>query len=77
MTKNYATYEGHGVGEDPKWEPELSLLIIGITKIDAILLGKKFEQNAIVYGTINTLPELLILNEVINNSGKTINQTNT
>lgn len=65
LTKNYATFEGHGVGEDPTWEPELSLLIIGITATDAKMLGVKFEQNAIVYGTIQTLPELVILNTAL------------
>lgn len=66
LTKDYITFEGHGVGEDPSWEPELSLLIIGITKQDAILIGKKFEQNAIVYGEVNNSSELLILNEKLN-----------
>jgi hypothetical protein len=61
LTRSYLTYEGHGVRTDPSWEPELSLLIIGISKEEAILIGKKFEQNAIVYGTINIVPELLIL----------------
>ena len=66
LTKGYITFEGHGVGEDPSWEPELSLLIIGITKQDAFLIGKKFEQNAIVYGEVNNSSELLILNEELN-----------
>ncbi len=63
LTKNYVTYEGHGVGEDPTWEPELSLLIIGISMEEASIIGKKFEQNAIVYGELNNSPGLLILNE--------------
>jgi hypothetical protein len=63
MTKNYVTFEGHGVGQDPIWQPELSLFIIGISKVEASKVGKKFEQNAIVYGKLNNSPELLILNE--------------
>lgn len=63
MTKNYVTFEGHGVGQDPIWEPELSLFIIGISKVEASKIGKKFEQNAIVYGELNNSPELIILNE--------------
>jgi hypothetical protein len=63
MTENYVTFEGHGVGQDPIWEPELSLFIIGISKEDASLIGKRFEQNAIAYGVINKPPELLILND--------------
>ena len=66
LTENYVTFEGHGVGEDPTWEPELSLFIIGISKDDASEIGKKFEQNAIVYGVVNNPPELLILNEELN-----------
>jgi len=63
LTEDYVTYEGHGIGEDPTWEPELSLLIIGISKDDASILGNKFEQNAIVNGKTNSEPELLILND--------------
>ncbi len=64
LTKAYTTFEGHGAGEDPAWEPELSLFIIGISKEDASLIGTKFEQNAIVYGKTNSEPELLILNSL-------------
>lgn len=63
LTKSYMTFEGHGVGEDPSWEPELSLFIIGISENDAVKIGNKFEQNAIVYGHINQAPQLLILNQ--------------
>ena len=66
LTEKYVTFEGHGVGQDPTWEPELSLFIIGISKDDASEIGKKFEQNAIVYGVVNNPPELLILNEELN-----------
>ena len=66
LTKDYITFEGHGVGENPTWEPELSLLIIGISKDDASKIGKEFEQNAIVYGLINETPQLLILNQELN-----------
>lgn len=61
LTDSYITFEGHGVGDDPSWDPELSLLIIGITKEDAMSIGIKFEQNAIVYGTNKSLAELIIL----------------
>lgn len=63
LTRSYKTFEGHGVGEDPSWEPELSLFVIGITEDDASKIGIKFEQNAIVYGQINNAPRLLILNQ--------------
>ncbi len=61
VANSFLTYEGHGIGTDPSWEPELSLLVIGVSKAEAILIGKKFEQNAIVYGEIYSTPELLIL----------------
>ena len=58
---DYKFYEGEGVGEDSTWKPERSILIVGITKNEAISLGREFEQNAIVYGKINEVPELIIL----------------
>jgi hypothetical protein len=64
LTKAYITFEGHGAGEDPAWEPELSLFIMGISKEEASLIGTKFEQNAIVYGKTNSEPELIILNSL-------------
>lgn len=63
LTRSYKTFEGYGVGENPSWEPELSLFVIGITEDDASKIGIKFEQNAIVYGQINDAPRLLILNQ--------------
>jgi hypothetical protein len=59
--KGYKFYEGEGVGEDASWEPETSLLIMGISKKESIELGIYFEQNAIVVGAINGLAELKIL----------------
>ena len=58
---NYKYFEGEGIGKDPSWKPEKSFLILGITKERAIELGNEYEQNAIVYGEINELPELLWL----------------
>lgn len=61
LTADFKTLLGHGVGEDPAWEPELGLLILGISKEEAIILGKHFEQNAIVYGSLHSVPVLLVL----------------
>jgi hypothetical protein len=61
LVKEYQYFEGEGVGTDPAWNPEKSLLILGITKEKAIEIGTKFEQNAIVYGRINEPAELLHL----------------
>ena len=61
---NYKYFEGEGVGKDPSWKPENSFLILGISKENAIEIGNHFEQNAIVYGAINQLPELLVLRQM-------------
>lgn len=42
---------GHGVPDDPGWQPEISLLILGISQGQATKLAEKFGQNAIVIGT--------------------------
>jgi hypothetical protein len=42
---------GHGVPDHPDWQPEISLLILGITKEQATKLAAHFDQNAIVYGS--------------------------
>jgi hypothetical protein len=61
--RDYKFYEGEGegVGEDKAWEPETSLLVLGISLIDAIEIGKFYEQNAIVVGEISGVPELKML----------------
>lgn len=58
---NYNFFEGEGVGEDKSWEPEVSLLIIGIPINEAIEIGEFYEQNAIVVGEINGVPQLKML----------------
>lgn len=58
---NYSFYEGEGVGEDKTWEPEISLLVVDIPLNYAIEIGKLYEQNAIVFGEINGVPELKML----------------
>jgi hypothetical protein len=40
------------------WTPEASCLILGIDRVQAIAIGRKFEQNAIVYGELNQPAEL-------------------
>ena len=58
---NFKFFEGEGVGEDKSWEPEVSLLIIGISINEAIEIGEFYEQNAIVVGEINSVPQLKML----------------
>ncbi|MEL6927884.1 MAG: DUF3293 domain-containing protein [Cyanobacteria bacterium J06600_6] len=44
-----------GVGKDASgiWTPEASLCILGIELNQAISIGERFNQNAIVYGELN------------------------
>ncbi len=58
---NYKFFEGEGVGEDKTWKPETSFLIVGISLNEAIEIGKFYEQNAIVVGENNGVPELKML----------------
>jgi Protein of unknown function (DUF3293) len=58
--KSWLYFEGEGVGTDPFWKPEQSLLILGINENDAIEIGKSFEQNAIVAGRLYSPPKLII-----------------
>jgi len=51
--------EGLGVPSDESWKAEKSLLILDISKKDAIELGKYFHQNAIVFGKLSQVPELV------------------
>ena len=41
------------------WEPEESILILGIDSEDAVKLGKKYAQAAIVFGERNGLAQLV------------------
>jgi hypothetical protein len=50
---------GRGVGKDPTWPPEQSILIIGIRRDDAIQLGRAFEQLAIIFKQIDQVTELV------------------
>ncbi len=59
--KEYLCFEGYGVGEDPKWKPEISFLVLGINLDAAKALGNKYGQNAIVAGKIGEVAELICL----------------
>ncbi len=53
----------HGYGQDPKglWEKEDSFMAFGITKEQAIKLGSKYEQNAILWCDADFTPQLILL----------------
>ena len=52
-----------GIGVDPKgeWKGEPSFLILGISKEEAIEIGKQFKQNALVWCNKNCIPQLILL----------------
>ena len=51
--------EGQGIPDDPQWTPETSILILGISKPQAIQLAQHFNQNAIVAGQLAGQAELV------------------
>lgn len=51
--------EGLGKSKDGEWS-EKSLLILDISKKEAIKLAQNFEQNAIVFGYFDQNPELVL-----------------
>jgi hypothetical protein len=52
-------FEGEGVPDEPGWEPERSVLVIGIGEDEARAIGRRFGQLAIVCGRRGQLPRLL------------------
>ena len=55
----WACYPGVGTPDTSTWEPEESLLILGIQRQAALQLARRFGQLAIVWGTRDTAAELL------------------
>ena len=52
-----------GEGRDPegKWKAEKSVLVLGMTREDALALGRAFDQNAVVLVERGKAPELVVL----------------
>lgn len=57
----YKYFEGEGQGIDTTWPAEKSILIIGISVSQAIEIGNKYNQNAIVLGKYEQVAELKFL----------------
>ena len=55
----WRTVDGVGLPCRPGWQPEHSVLILGIDRDTAISLARRWEQNAFVYGTLGLPPELV------------------
>jgi hypothetical protein len=58
--RGFAAYPGEGIGDDGRWPPEPSLLVLGIGRTDAMHLGREFGQLAIVYGELGQEAELIV-----------------
>jgi hypothetical protein len=41
-----------GEGDDPGWTPEPSVLVLGMSVLDAVSLGRRLKQNAVVTGKL-------------------------
>jgi hypothetical protein len=50
---------GTGIGDDPSWPPEDSLLAVGLDRSTAATLGTDFGQDAVVVGDLDAHAELL------------------
>ncbi|MGH8720503.1 MAG: DUF3293 domain-containing protein, partial [Burkholderiales bacterium] len=52
-----------GEGRDPQqeWPAEPSVLVVGIARAEAEVLGRGYEQNAIVFVEKGKAPELVML----------------
>ncbi|MEM6611330.1 MAG: DUF3293 domain-containing protein [Cyanobacteria bacterium P01_C01_bin.72] len=56
---NFSVLQAAGKDRRGEWTPEQSFLILGIEADQAIAIGQKFAQNAIVYGKLNQPAKLI------------------
>lgn len=59
--RGYNCYRGEGRDPDGRWPVEASLLVVGISRADAVSLGRQLNQNAIVFIELGKAPQLLLL----------------
>ena len=62
-TKNLGLlfFEGEGIGADDSWDPERSVLLLGLTFEQAVHLGRHHQQNAIIWADEDAVPKLVLL----------------
>ena len=58
---NYQIFPAEGKDTLGDWPPEISFFVGDISREQAIFLGKKYEQNAIVFGIVGVMAELIVL----------------
>ena len=59
--KQWVFTEGFGIPQNEDWQAEKSLFLLDISRIEAINLGRRFNQNAIVIGRLGKAPQLIFL----------------
>jgi hypothetical protein len=57
----YACFLGEGRDPEGDWPPEPSVLAVGISRREAAVIGRSYEQNAIVFIERGKAPELVVL----------------
>src|SRR5262245_21075448 len=55
----FLAFGGEGVGDDRSWPGERSLLVLGVSRPEALDLGREFGQLAVVCGELGSPPELV------------------
>jgi len=57
--RGYAAFPGEGIGDDRTWPPETSLLVLGMSRSEAVALGAAHGQRAVVWGALGE-PAMLL-----------------
>jgi hypothetical protein len=63
--KGYPNHIGEGKDAEGIWPAEASYFVCTISREKSIEWGKKYKQNAIVFGAINEVAELIVLEEIL------------
>jgi len=59
----YACFAGEGRDPQGEWPPEPSVLVLGMSRAEAMVLGRSYQQNAIVFAEKGKSPDLVLLND--------------
>ena len=60
-SKGYSCLAGEGRPRTVEWKSEPSVLVPGLSQEDACLIGREFQQNAVVWVGSDCIPKLLVL----------------
>lgn len=59
----YSFFRGSGVPDNDDWDAEESVLVLGISRSEAVRLGVAYGQNAIVHGPLGEVAQLVWCDE--------------